>query len=98
MSGAGNDTTRKASAVLQDVFRLSGRGTVIVVGEIEGVVKVGDELTVGACASKVMGIEMIRYSEPQKKPPDTVGLWVSMTDADALRAEIGQNVRFNGPE
>jgi hypothetical protein len=55
-------------------------------------------LGVGDVVSSVTGIEMIRYAEPQKMPPDTIGILIAMTDADALRAVIGQDVRFAGPE
>lgn len=90
-------TAPKASAVLQDVFRLTNRGTVLVAGQIEGAVHIGDQLLFEGRETSVVGIEMINMADPsQAKGNATVGLLVHDADADTLRGLIGQRMIFHG--
>ncbi|MDJ0639137.1 MAG: hypothetical protein QNJ20_09900 [Paracoccaceae bacterium] len=86
--------TPKASAVLRDVFRLTNRGTVLVVGGIEGVINIGDRLEVETRESHIIGIEMIDFSDPKKTANGNVGLLIHDTDYENLRALIGQTLSF----
>ncbi len=85
----------KASAVLQDVFRIMNRGTVLVVGQIEGVINIGDRMELGDRETGVAGIEMVNFSG-EAAPTGAVGVLVHDTDDEAFRALIGQAASFHG--
>ena len=81
-----------ASAVLRDVFAISGRGMVIVCETLEGTVRMGDQATgrnarIGCCGH--------RNAEPTAEKAGQRGLACSTRcGPDAVKAAIGQRVRF----
>ena len=86
----------KAAAVLRDVFRLTNRGTVLVVSDIDGIINIGDRMVVDARETHVVGIEMIDFSSRQKTMTGTVGLLIHDSDDEASRTFLGQSVIFHG--
>ncbi len=83
---------QKAAAVLRDVFRLTNRGTVMIMSKIEGVINIGDSLRIGDRESVVAGIEMINASSHADK--DTIGVLVHDVDDATLRDLIGTRATF----
>lgn len=75
-----NDASRfPAATALRDVCSFSGRGTVCVVGQIERMIRVGDDMRLPdgpvqvVRPVRILGIEMIRCANPQAHPRDTIG-------------------------
>ncbi len=84
----------KGTAVLRDVFRLTNRGTVLVVGGIEGKFQIGDRLVLGDRETQAVGIEMIDFSDASQTATGNVGVLVTDSDDENLRALIGQSLSF----
>ncbi len=83
--------TSPASAELMDVFDLTGHGTVMVVGKLEGTVHIGDALVLDDFEARVEGIEMINV---KSLPADTIGLLIKSAGADVCRAFLGRRATF----
>lgn len=87
-----------ASAVLRDVFALTGRGTIAVVANIEGTIKLGNTSALPTGPALISGVEMIRFTDPTKRPRDSIGLLLDGVDVDAVRPLIGTQFTFKkGP-
>ena len=87
----------ETTARLVDAFAGAGRGTVLVLGEVEGAVLIGDRGRIGDVEFEVTGLEAIRFAGADEFPPDTIGILVDHPDSDALKAQIGARVRFGPP-
>lgn len=94
MSQRTSQTDLYASAVLGDVFALTGIGTVLFFSDIEGMIHVGDEMRLEDRMTKVIGIEMIRFADPSAHPADTIGLRIDDSEVDFYRPLIGQRAEF----
>ncbi len=78
---------------VEDVFSISGRGTVVT-GRIEqGVIKVGDEIAIVGpnpiAKTQITGIEMFRKSMDSAQAGDNVGLLLrGLKRDDVFRGEV----------
>jgi hypothetical protein len=54
-----------ASAVLADLFIISGRGTVVLLEEFDGQAKVGDLLRLGPNTCEIIGVEMVAFRDAE---------------------------------
>ena len=70
--------TAAVTAKLLDVFSVTGRGTVLVLGDIEGAILIGDQGAVDVLSFAVTGLESIRFADAQEFPPDTIGVLVDL--------------------
>jgi release factor glutamine methyltransferase len=75
--------------VLQDVFQISGRGTVVLIEIKRGVVHIGDSFAIGELQLVAKGIELVN----SKTNPTSVGLWVGEFDIETIKPLIGQAIR-----
>lgn len=82
----------RASALLDAVFPLSGRGTVGSFSNFGGVVQVGDLAQLAGGTVAVKGVEHVRTAEPRKVPAEDLGLLLDETDAARIRALIGTRI------
>jgi len=84
--------TEEIAGILDDVFEISGRGTIIALREISGIFSVGDEIKIGSHISKILGVEMINYgSRELEKSMNSIAFIVKIPKAE-LVDKIGQNV------
>ena len=84
----------RASGVLQDVSQISGRGCVAVFGNLEGMVCIGDLALFLKGPVKITGLELIHYSDPSKRPDNTIGLLLSVAEKEALLPFKGVRIDF----
>lgn len=64
--------------MVEDVFTITGRGTVVT-GRIEsGCVKQGDTIKINGIETKVLGIEMFRKTLDYAEAGDNVGLLITL--------------------
>lgn len=84
--------------VLQDVFEITGRGVVVLVGIRDGLVQIGDTFSIGNMEWPISGIEMVNYGEEGRRrlaegwvPP--VGILLSGASKAELQNHIGNDVR-----
>ena len=90
-----SSSTKKAgnvSARLLDVFQLSGRGTVILIGEVSDTIHIGDCAFLNSVSMQVTGLELIHFSETAKSRKDAIGLLVDYPDSNHLRTMVGQEL------
>ena len=74
--------------VIEDVFTITGRGTVVT-GKIElGEVRVGDIVFINNIECKVSGIEAFRKFLDAAKAEDTVGLLINLKKVQVSRGDI----------
>ncbi|MEM1341182.1 MAG: hypothetical protein AAGF68_02620 [Pseudomonadota bacterium] len=85
----------RASALLDAVFPLSGRGTVGIFSDFNGVVQVGDMAQLADGTVAVKGVEHVRTAEPRKVPAEDLGLLLDETDTGRIRALIGTRIAFS---
>src|SRR6056300_223248 len=83
------ETSKPFSMAVEDVFSISGRGTVAT-GRVErGVVKVGEEVDIVGCRPEVgktvvTGVEMFRKELDQGQAGDNVGLLLRGVDKESI--------------
>ncbi|MEX3014695.1 hypothetical protein [Gymnodinialimonas hymeniacidonis] len=87
-----------ASGVLQEAFQITGRGCVGVFAELEGIVRVGDTARFPDGELKVTGIEIIRYTDPTKRPEGEIGVLLEGAEKEALLAFKGKRIVFEAGE
>jgi elongation factor Tu len=84
--------------IVEDVFSIRNRGTVVT-GKIEtGTLKVGDQVVIrgvnGEKATTVTGIESFRKAQEQANPGDPVGLLLK----DLSKQDVQHGDEILGPE
>ena len=91
----GADGQGGASGILQDVFTLTGRrGTVAVIDQLEGVLRVGDLAILPQGPVSITGVEMIRYRAPPKVRPTSIGILLGGVEKADLEPLKGTRVAF----
>ena len=72
--------------LVEDVFTISGRGTVIVGKISQGTVNVGDTVKIGSLTTTVTGLEMFRKQINSASEGDTVGMILDQIDRSQIFA------------
>ncbi|CAN5500607.1 hypothetical protein BH10ACT7_BH10ACT7_21380 [soil metagenome] len=77
-------TTGTFRMPVEDVFSITGRGTVVTGTVAEGSVRVGDEVTVGAHRTRVTGVEKFREIVTDAGVGEHVGLLLEGLSRDMI--------------
>lgn len=87
--------TNPASGRVDAVFEIAGRGVVVVVGDLRGIVGVGHTTKINGQAAKVAGIEMISPRVPVPLHPPGTGVLLRGVDKPTAKAAIGTRITFD---
>jgi translation elongation factor EF-Tu-like GTPase len=87
-----------ASGILEDVFALTGRGTVAVIDQLQGVLRIGDLAILPQGPVSITGVEMIRYRDAPKVKPTSIGVLLGGVEKAELEPLKGARIAFKaGP-
>jgi hypothetical protein len=84
-----------ARAELRDVFALSNHGTVLIIAGLVGVIKVGDDFSIGSLTTRISGIGSIRFADPSRHPADAIALQVDDPNIEPFSSVLGQRAEFS---
>ncbi|ABD55849.1 hypothetical protein [Jannaschia sp. CCS1] len=93
-----SEAPRPARGRVEAVFEIRDRGVVVVVGELEGIVRPGHTAVIGGVTARVAGIEMISPRLPAAVQPITTGLLLTGIDKATAQAAIGTQMTLHPGE